>query len=253
MNDATGMPQTAVVVGGTSDIGRSILRALVARRLRRVVLAGRDEPALRAVADELLGIGATAVETVVADVTDTASHAALARDAVSHLGQIDLVLVTAGTLGDQARDEVDPRRVARVFDTNTTGPAAVMVAFAGVLRAQGHGRIVVLSSVAGARVRRVNFVYGASKAGLDAFATGLGESLRGTGASVMIVRPGFVATRMTSGMAPGPLATTADAVAADVVAGLGKGAAVVWSPAALRWVFALLRLAPGALWRRLPG
>ncbi len=253
MNDATGMPQTAVVIGGTSDIGRAILRALVARRLRRVVLAGRDETGLAPVAAELLGIGATAVETVVCDVTDTASHAALAEDAAARLGQIDLVLVTAGTLGDPRRDEVDPAAAAGVLDTNCTGPAAAMVAFAAVLRAQGHGRIVVLSSVAGVRVRRSNFVYGASKAGLDAFATGLAETLRGTGASLMIVRPGWVATAMTAGLTPAPFATTADAVAADVVTGMGRGADVVWSPALLRWVFALLRLAPAALWRRLPG
>lgn len=253
MNDGTGMPQTAVVIGGTSDIGRSILRALVARRLRRVILAGRDETGLRAVADELLGIGATSVETVFCDVTDPASQTTLAKDVAARLGQIDLVLVTAATLGDQSLDEVDPPSAARVIDTNFTGPAAALVAFAGILRTQGHGRMVVLSSVAGVRVRRANFVYGSSKAGLDAFATGLGDSLRGTGASVMVVRPGWVATRMTAGLAPGPMATTADAVATDVVAAMGKGNDVVWSPAPLKWVFAVLRLLPGALWRRMPG
>ena len=128
-----------------------------------------------------------------------------------------------------------------------------MVAFAGVLRAQGHGRLVVLSSVAGVRVRRANFVYGASKAGLDAFARGWPRRCGASGASLMIVRPGWVATRMTAGRDPGPFATTAAAVAEDVVAGLARSAPVVWSPAPLRLVFGVLRLAPGALWRRLPG
>ena len=233
MNDATGMPQTAVVIGGTSDIGRSILRALVARRLRRIILTGRYEVGLRSVADELLGIGATSVETAFCDVTDPASHTALAKDAVARLGQIDLVLVTAATLGDQSLDEVDPQATARVIDTNFTGPAAAMVAFV--------------------RVRRANFIYGSSKAGLDAFTIGLGDSLRQTGASVMVVRPGWVATRMTAGLAPGPMATTAAAVAADVVTAMGKGADVVWSPAPLKWIFAVLRLLPPALWRRMPG
>jgi decaprenylphospho-beta-D-erythro-pentofuranosid-2-ulose 2-reductase len=253
MNDATGMPQTAVVIGGTSDIGRSILRALVARRLRRVVLAGRDEKGLRAVGDELLAVGATSVDTAFCDVNDTTAHAALARDTAAGLGQIDLVLVTAATLGDQAHDETDPVATARVLDTNFSGPAAALVAFAAVLRAQGHGRIVVLSSVAGVRVRRANFVYGSSKAGLDAFALALGESLRGSGVSVLVVRPGWVSTRMTAGLSPGPLATTADAVATDVVAAMGKGATVVWSPAPLKWIFSILRFLPAALWRRMPG
>ena len=137
--------------------------------------------------------------------------------------------------------------------TNSTGPAAVLAAFAVVLRQQGHGRIIVLSSVAGVRVRRANYLYGASKAGLDAFAQGLAEALRDSGASLMIVRPGWVATRMTHGRDPAPFATTPEAVAEDVITGMERSSAVVWSPGSLRPVFAVLRLLPGALWRRLPG
>jgi len=103
------------------------------------------------------------------------------------------------------------------------------------------------------RVRRSNFIYGASKAGLDAFAQGTAAALQGSGASVLIVRPGWVATRMTQGRKPGPLATTSDAVASDVVRAMERGASVVWSPAALRLVFAVLRHLPASLWRRLPG
>jgi decaprenylphospho-beta-D-erythro-pentofuranosid-2-ulose 2-reductase len=248
-----GMPQTAVVVGGTSDIGRAILRALVARRLRRVVLLGRDETALAAVADELKALGAPEVDTMALDVSDLATIPTVVADASARLGQVDLVLVTAGVLGDQGTDEVDPGAVATVLTTNTTGPAAVMTACAAVLRTQGHGRMVVLSSVAGVRVRRANYIYGASKAGLDAFAQGMAEALLGSGASLMIVRPGWVATKMTEGRPPAPFATTADAVAADVVAGLERSDPVVWSPAVLRYVFGVMRLVPQALWRRLPG
>jgi decaprenylphospho-beta-D-erythro-pentofuranosid-2-ulose 2-reductase len=253
MNDAMGMPQTAVVVGGTSDIARAVLRALVARRLRRIVLAGRDEIGLATAAEELLALGALEVDTATLDVTDVTQIPVVVRDATARLGQVDLVVVAAGVLGDQATDEADPDAVARVIGTNCTGPAAVIAAFASVLRTQGHGRMVVLSSVAGVRVRRANYVYGASKAGLDAYAQGAAESLRGSGASLMIVRPGWVATRMTEGREPAPFATTADAVAADVVAGMERATPVVWSPGHLRLVFAVLRLLPGALWRRLPG
>jgi decaprenylphospho-beta-D-erythro-pentofuranosid-2-ulose 2-reductase len=253
MNDAMGMPQTAVALGGSSEIARAILRALATSRLRHVVLAGRDEVALAGAAKELEALGTERVETVAFDVTDTAGHAGFARDVANRLGHIDLVLVAAGVLGDQPSDEHDPEATARVLTTNTVGPAAAMVAFADILRAQGTGRIVVLSSVAGVRVRRANFVYGASKVGLDGFAQGLAESLRGSGAALTIVRPGWVATRMTAGRDPGPMATTPDAVATDVVRGLERGAATVWSPAPLKFVFAALRLLPAGLWRRLPG
>jgi decaprenylphospho-beta-D-erythro-pentofuranosid-2-ulose 2-reductase len=251
MNDAMGMPQTAVVVGGTSDIARAVLRDLVPRRLSRIVLAGRDAQALESAAKELEALG---VETSVAtlDVTAVEHHAAFAEETAARLGQIDLVLLAAGMLGDQETDALDPVATHRVLDTNCSGPAAVLTAFATVLRRQGQGRIVVLSSVAGVRVRPANYVYGGSKAGLDGFTRGLAAALAGSGVTVTVVRPGWVATRMTAGRAPAPFATTADAVAADVVKGLERGAEVVWSPAVLRLVFAGMRFVPEAIWRRLP-
>ena len=111
---------------------------------------------------------------------------------------VDLVVVAVGELGSQAVDEMDPDRVARMMTVNLTWPAAALSAVAGRMRRQGHGRIIVLSSVAGFRIRRSNFIYGSAKAGLDGFALGLAEALRGTGVSVHIVRPGFVHTKMTA-------------------------------------------------------
>jgi decaprenylphospho-beta-D-erythro-pentofuranosid-2-ulose 2-reductase len=230
-----------------------VLRSLVARRLRRIVLLGRDEVGLAAVAKELQALGTVEVDTATFDITDAARLATVVADSSTRLGQVDLVLVAAGMLGNQASDESDPEAVARVLTTNFTGTAAIMTAFASVLRHQGQGRMVVLSSVAGVRVRRANYVYGASKAGLDGFALGMAEALRGSGASLMIVRPGWVATRMTEGLDPAPFATTPEAVAADVVAGMERSTPVVWSPRPLRLVFAVMRLLPAALWRRLPG
>jgi decaprenylphospho-beta-D-erythro-pentofuranosid-2-ulose 2-reductase len=247
------MPQSAVVVGGTSDIARAVLRSLVARRLRRIVLIGRDEIGLATAAKELQSLGAQQVDVLTFDITDVIRTDAVVREASARLGQVDMVLVATGVLGNQDSDEVDPEAVARVLSVNTTGPAAVMAAFAVVLRRQGHGRIIVLSSVAAVRVRRANFLYGASKAGLDAFAQGLAEALRDSGASLMIVRPGWVATRMTKGRDPAPFATTCDAVAEDVIVGMERSSPVVWSPGALRLVFAMLRWLPSAVWRRLPG
>lgn len=252
MNDAMGMPQSAVVLGGTSEIARGVLRGLVTRRLNRVVLAGRDESALQAAAKELEALGAE-VHCAVFDVTEVAGHRAFAADCASRLGQVDLVLVAAGVLGDQEADAADPTRAASVLDTNCTGPAAAMTAFAEVLGRQGQGRIVVLSSVAGVRVRKANYIYGASKAGLDAYAQGMADDLAGSGVSVVIVRPGWVATRMTEGREPAPFATTADAVAADLISGLERGASVVWSPSILKVVFGVMRLLPAAVWRRMPG
>jgi decaprenylphospho-beta-D-erythro-pentofuranosid-2-ulose 2-reductase len=120
------------------------------------------------------------------------------------------------------------------------------------LKEQGHGTLVVLSSVAGERARRSNFIYGSSKAGIDAFAQGLGHALAGTGASVLIVRPGFVPTKMTAGMKPAPLATTPEAVAAATASALAQGKEIVWVPAGLRWLSSVFRHLPTGVVRRFP-
>jgi decaprenylphospho-beta-D-erythro-pentofuranosid-2-ulose 2-reductase len=253
MNDVTGMPQTVVVVGGGSDIARAILRELAGRRLRTALLAGRTAAALASAAEELRALSVSRVETEHLDVTDPSTLERFADEAAKLVGPIDLVLVAAGELGTAELAALDAQRVAGLVTTNFTGPAGVMTAFARVLCDQGYGRIVVLSSAAGYRVRAANFVYGAAKAGLDGFALGLGDALAGSGVEVTVVRPGFVRTRMTSGRKPRPLSVDASDVASAVVRGLETGAGVVWVPPVLRYALGVLRLAPRALWRRLPG
>ncbi|HVB05339.1 MAG TPA: SDR family NAD(P)-dependent oxidoreductase [Acidimicrobiales bacterium] len=252
MIDATGMPQRAVVLGGGSDLARSLLTALAARRLEAVLLCGRDEQALGAVAEEVRAAGVREVTTAHFDAREGAAADALAALAAERLGTIDLVVVAAGLLGHADLDRLDAAGVAEQLETNFVGPAAAMIAFAKVLRAQGSGVILVYSSVAGLRVRRSNFPYGASKAGLDGFAQGLGDALHGSGVRLVLVRPGFVETKMTAGMAKAPLSATAGRVTADIVAALEGGRSVVTTPKALAPLFALLRLLPRPLWRRLP-
>jgi len=253
VNDATGMPQTAVVVGGTSEIALAVLDLLAARRLEQVLLASRDLEGLAAAAERVRRAGAREVATLRFDVTAAGDVETLVREATERLGTVDLVLVAAGDLGTADLAELGPERVLAMMATNAGGPAAAMIAFARVMAAQGFGRIVVLSSVAGLRVRRANFVYGAGKAALDGLALALGDAVAGDGVSVTVVRPGFVRTKMTAGMASAPLATDAPAVAAAVVAGMERGDEVVYVPPALRYLFGAVRLLPRAVFRRLPG
>jgi decaprenylphospho-beta-D-erythro-pentofuranosid-2-ulose 2-reductase len=253
MIDATGRPQSVLVLGGASEIAQAVVAGLVPGRCRTVVLAGRPSERLESAAAAVLAAGADVVETVAFDTTDLAGVPATVDDVFERFGDIDLVLAAAGALGDQAELEADPRAAADLITTNFTGLAEALLAVAAKMRAQGHGRIVVISSVAGERARRANFVYGSTKSGLDAFSQGLGDSLVGTGVGVTIVRPGFVVGRMTEGMQPAPFATTPEAVAAAVVKGIGSGADVVYAPPVLRWVFAVMRQLPRAVWRRMPG
>ena len=253
MIDATGRPQSVLVLGGASEIAQAIVAGLVPGRCRTVVLAGRPSERLEAAAGAARAAGADTVEIVAFDTTDLAGSPAVIEAVFERFGDIDLVLAAAGALGDQSEMENDPAAAAQLITTNFTGLAGALLAVAGRMRVQGHGRLVVISSVAGERARKANFIYGSTKSGLDAFAQGLGDSLVGSGVSITIVRPGFVVGRMTEGMDPAPFSTTPEAVAVAVIKGIESGAEVVYAPPVLRWVFAVMRHLPRAVWRRMPG
>ncbi len=245
MSDAFGLPSRVLVLGGGSEIGQAIVAALLAETSADVVLAGRRPDALP---DALLG--ARSVSRVAFDATATEAHPAF-FDQVFAGGDVDLVVVAFGVLGEQAEAESDPAAAVHVATTNYVGAVSALTHAYQRLVGQGRGTVVVLSSVAGQKARRSNFVYGSSKAGLDAFTEGLQLSSEGTGVSVVLVRPGFVKTRMTAHLKPAPFATTPDAVAAAVVASLGKGNVSVWVPAILRPVMWLIRALPPRVLRSL--
>jgi decaprenylphospho-beta-D-erythro-pentofuranosid-2-ulose 2-reductase len=251
VQDGLGAVQSVLVLGGSSDIAQSTLRQLVTQRTRAVVLAGRSPDRLDDIADELRTLGATEVDCVAFDAAEPASHQAFVDDVFGRRGDIDLVLLAFGVLGNQADAERDPLAAADIARVNYVGAVSVLGPIAERLRAQGHGVIVALSSVAGERVRASNFVYGSSKAGLDAYLQGLADHLNGTGVRVMIVRPGFVFTKMTDGMTPAPLAVTPDVVAEAIVDGIASGRAVVWVPSSLRFAMSFLRHLPRPIFRKL--
>ncbi len=256
MRNALGAIQSLLVLGGSSDIGAAIAERLASGGCRRVVLAGRRSEAMEPVAERLRAAGAEVAITSW-DATDIGGHAdavkaawdALPRNGSS--GDIDCVLLAAGVLGDQSHLEDDPAAAAEVATANYSGPVSTLLHVSQRLEEQGHGTIIVLSSVAGERVRQSNFVYGSSKAGLDGFCQGLGDSLDGTGVNVMVVRPGFVHSSMTEGKEAPPLSTTPEAVADAVADGLASGRHTVWVPGTFRYVMAAFRHLPRPLWRKL--
>lgn len=253
MKDAFGSVQSVLVLGGGSEIALATVRKLVQARTRTVVLAGRDTNRMQAAANDLRSAGAERMEVVPFDALRVDEHQRFVDEMWARHGEFDVVLLAFGILGDQRNDERDPAAAVRVIDVNFRGAVSVGIPVAEKLRQQGHGSLVVLSSVAGERARRDNFVYGASKAGLDAFFQGLADSMVGTGVQVMIVRPGFVHTRMTEGRPPAPFATTPEKVADDIVRGLGRNAITVWSPPVLRPLMSAVRHAPRPIFRRMRG
>ncbi|RNL84617.1 decaprenylphospho-beta-D-erythro-pentofuranosid-2-ulose 2-reductase [Halostreptopolyspora alba] len=269
MRNAVGAVDSVLLLGGRSEIGLAIVERLVRSGARRVVLAAREaavsmleslpeKPGAESAGtiadarDRLLSAGATEVHPVDFDAAAPESHADVVAAAVKLVGDLDVVIDAFGVLGEQTTYDHDPVAAAGAATANYTGHVSTGIAVAAQLREQGHGTFVVVSSVAGVRVRRANYVYGSAKAGLDGFAQGLGDALHGSGARVLVVRPGYVPTRMSAHVPSAPFPATASEVADAVADGLRSGAEVVWVPRRLRFVFAGMRLLPRSLWRRLP-
>ncbi|MCW3069574.1 MAG: short-chain dehydrogenase [Solirubrobacterales bacterium] len=240
-----------IVLGGSSEIGVAIVRELQSRGPREVMLVGRDPAALAVAAEELRGSGSAPVGTLELDALDTERHEEVLGQAFAELGGADIVILAVGVLGERGGLPSDVASASELLRVNVVGAGSLLMHAARRLRDGGGGALVVLSSVAAERPRRANAVYGASKAGLDALARGLGDDLHDAGVRVLVVRPGFVRTRMTHGLEPAPLSTDPGSVARVVADGLDSGARVVWAPPALRWLMLVVRMLPGPLFRRL--
>lgn len=250
MIDATGRPQKLLLLGGTSDIALAIAHAYLKPGSTQVVLAARPGPRREEAADRLSAAGA-AVRLVDFDAHDTGTH----REAVDRSwedGDVDIAVVAFGVLADNEAAYQDASVAKEMVSVNYTAAVTVGVELGARIREQGHGVIVALSSVAGERARRSNFVYGSTKAGFDAFYTGLGEALRQHGGRVLVVRPGFVKSKMTAGLDPAPLATTPEKVAESVLAAVASGRDQVWVPSTMRYVMSALRHVPRPIFRRMP-
>ncbi|OZC44539.1 oxidoreductase [Rhodococcus sp. 14-2483-1-1] len=243
-------PGTLLLLGGRSEIGLEVATRLAPGRT--VVLAARRSNELTAEQVRVQRAGAGAVHTVEFDANAMDTHAELLRAMAREHGPIGIVVLAFGILGDQARAENDAQHALDVITTDFLAQVSVLTHAATLLRAQGTGDLIVFSSVAGVRVRRANYVYGSAKAGLDGFASGLSDSLHGSGVHLLLARPGFVIGSMTEGMDPAPMSSTPDQVADLVVSALNKRRNSVWIPGILRPVFFAMRLLPQWLWRRMP-
>jgi decaprenylphospho-beta-D-erythro-pentofuranosid-2-ulose 2-reductase len=251
MIDALGVPQSLLLLGGTSDIALAIAHRYAAHRKGlRVVLAARPGDRRTAAAGGLREAGCTVTELDF-EATDAGSRSRVIQDAFAN-GDLDCAIVAFGILGDPEQAWTDPDAALRMAEINYTAPVHLGALVAERMKGQGYGQIVALSSVAGERVRRSNFVYGSTKAGFDGFFSGLGEALRAFGVRVLVVRPGFVRSKMTEGLDEAPLAVTPEQVAEATVAAIRDRKELIWVPAPMRLVMSGLRHVPRPLFRRLP-
>ena len=244
-------PKRVLLLGGTSEIGLAIVRRIGFDAPVRPYLVGRDRAGLDAALARLERLGWSG-ETVELDATaDLVRHREVIARVFERAGGFDLVVLAVGVLGGQAGLDADRREALEVMEVDFVGSGSLLLESLRELRQRGSGTLVVLSSVAAERPRASNAIYAAAKAGLDSLAQGLADATAGDGVRVLVVRPGFVTTRMTAGLDPAPMATTPEAVAEATVRALDGDAHTVWVPGRLRVLFAVLRHLPRAAWRRL--
>jgi decaprenylphospho-beta-D-erythro-pentofuranosid-2-ulose 2-reductase len=238
-----------LLVGGTSEIGLAIVRRLAADGPVRPHLVGRDHARLEQAAASL---GQPEAPLDVLDADEISEHEQVIEHAFAKAGGFDVVVLAVGVLGGQQGVDAAPDESLEVMRVNFLDSGSLLLSCLRQMTRRGHGTVVVLSTVAVERPRASNAVYGAAKAGLDSLAQGLADATASTGVRVLVVRPGFVHTRMTAGLQAAPFATTPEDVADATVRAMDGTAHTVWVPGRLRLIFALLRHLPRAIYRRLP-
>jgi decaprenylphospho-beta-D-erythro-pentofuranosid-2-ulose 2-reductase len=241
-----------LIVGATSAIAEACARRF-AQRGDALALAGRDGNRLAAIAADLRVRGARRVHVECLDVNSVERHGALIDAVERALEGLDLVLIAHGSLTEQAAAQRSVELQRSEFMTNALSAMSLCTHLANRFESRGDGCIAVISSVAGDRGRASNYVYGAAKAALSAYLSGLRQRLAPSGVHVLTVKPGFVDTPMTAAFKKGPLWATPQKVAADIVYAIERRQQVLYTPWFWRWIMTLIRLIPERLFMRLRG
>lgn len=240
-----------LIIGGTSAIATACAR-LWAPQHDRFMLVGRNPEKLQQTAADLLARGAAEVQTHVLDLDDLDGHVAMLDNARQFLRRIDIALIAHGSLPDQQACESDATLAVQAFSRNGLNVIALLTRLGNLMEAQGSGSIAVISSVAGDRGRPSNYLYGSAKAAVSVFCSGLRARLFKSGVQLLTVKPGFVDTPMTQGLAlPGLLLAQPDRVAADIVRVLQKRRSTLYTPWFWAPIMAVIKSIPEFVFKRL--
>ncbi len=251
MIDAVGKPQRILLLGGASDMGLAVVEEFLKRGPADVVLAARGGEDLGSAEARLVAAGAGSVESVEFDAVAFDTHESVMDQAWAG-GDVDIAIVAFGILGDNEAQWTNQQLAVQAAQINFTGAVSVGVLLADRMKKQGFGQIIAFSTVAGEMVRRSNFVYGSTKAGLDGFYRMLGEALRGSGVRVLVVRPGQVRTNMTKDLPDAPLTVDKEDVAKAIAAAVDNRKTLIWVHPLFRPIMLILKHLPLAVIRRLP-
>ena len=244
------VPRKILVLGATSGIAEATCRVWAARG-HHLFLVARNSEKLDMVAADLRTRGAGSVHTAVADLDDTAGHHNLLTHAVNSLTGLDIAYLAHGILGDQHTAEQEFGHAAQILHTNFVAPVSLLTWLANFCAQRRSGTLAVLSSVAGDRGRKSNYLYGASKAGLSAFLGGLRNRVDREGVTVLNIKPGPVRTAMTSGMKGSSKFADVDKVAQTIVSAIDKRRDTLYVPFQWQPIMFVIRHIPERIFKKL--
>lgn len=242
--------KNVLIIGATSAIAEATARQLALRGIN-LYLLGRNKERLEMLIDDLKVRGAKKALYAIFDATEFSSHSTLIDQAERDLGELDTVLIAHGTLGDQKACEKSFALTLQELTTNATSVISLLTLLGNRFETQGHGRIAVISSVAGDRGRQSNYVYGTAKGALNIFLQGLRNRLSKQGVQVLTIKPGFVDTPMTAHFRKGLLWATPDKIASDIIQALDKRKNVLYTPFFWRPIMLIIRMIPEFIFKRL--
>ena len=250
MSEPQAFPSRILVLGATSSIAMAVTSQL-APRGSRFFLVARNPDKLEAVRRDLLIRGAGSVETFALDLDETSAHPQLLSTAQQSLGSIELALIAHGVLGDQDQAQASYEAAEAILHTNFLSAVSLITWLANTFEAQKRGTLAVISSVAGDRGRKSNYVYGASKGALNIFLDGVRNRIDRAGVNVLTIRPGFVATPMTAHLPKGPLFATPAKVGRGIINAIEKRKDVVYVPGFWSLIMLIIRCIPESIFKKL--
>jgi len=239
-----------LIIGATSAIAHETAKHF-AKDGAHLFLVARSAEKLAAVADDLKVWGAKSIETSVQDLSDLESHESMLEQAISTLAGLDVLLIAHGTLGDQKKCQLSVAETMRELNTNALSVISLLTIAANYFEQQSRGTIAVISSVAGDRGRKSNYVYGTAKAAVTTFLQGLRNRLSSSGVTVLTIKPGFVSTPMTAGLKQGPLFASSATVGKGIYTAIQKRKDVVYLPAFWRLIMLIVKTIPEPIFKKL--
>ena len=246
------MMKRIVIVGATSGIAKECARIWVKESAVDLTLVVRDVArAQPLIADLQVRSPHSKIEAIAVNFNDaTAIHNMV--EVVYHSRTIDNVLIAHGTLPDQADCEKDLNLCKETLEINGVSPCLFAEAFASVMQNQGKGNIAIIGSVAGDRGRKSNYIYGAAKGLVSRYAQGMQHRFANSRLKITLIKPGPTATPMTEKMrAKGMKMAPADLVAKEIVEGIAKGKAVIYTPKKWQIIMLIIQHLPSFVFNKL--